>query len=96
MKEEVAYTVILNEKVPNFDSGFEQAALDMMLGASPCVILYPSSWNSTIEASNDQPFVKLWQSFLSSSTVVSSGIFAGNCLNMFDLEGPFQDRGVTR
>ena len=31
MKEEVAYTVILNEKVPNFDSGFEQAALDMML-----------------------------------------------------------------
>ena len=53
------------------------------------MILYPSSWNSTIEASNDQPFVKLWQSFLSSSTVVSSGIFAGNCLNMFDLEGPF-------
>ena len=93
MKEEVAYTVILNEKVPNFDSGFEQAALDMMLGASPCVILYPSSWNSTIEASNDQPFVKLWQSFLSSSTVVSSGIFAGNCLNMFDLEGPFAKTG---
>ena len=93
MKEEVGYTIVLNEKVPNFDGGFEQAALDVLLGASPCVIVYPSSWNSTIEASNDQPFVQLWQAFLSSATVVSSGIFAGNCLNMFDLEGPFAKTG---
>ena len=35
MKNEVGYTIILNEKIPDFDDGFERAALDVLLGTAP-------------------------------------------------------------
>jgi hypothetical protein len=90
---EVDYTLVMNEKVPNFDDGFERAALDVLLGSSPAVVVFPKSWNSTISVNQEQTFSKAWQSFLSSAAVVSSGIFAGTCYNLFEVDGRFAQTG---
>ena len=89
VRDEVDYTLVMNEKLVNFDDGFERAALDVLLGSSPAVVIFPKNWNSTISVALDQPFTKLWQNFLSSAAVVSSGIFAGTCLNVFEVDGKF-------
>ncbi len=89
VSDEMDYTLVMNEKLVNFDDGFERAALDVLLGSSPAVIVFPKTWNSTISVALDQTFTKLWQNFLSSAAVVSSGIFAGNCLNIFDVDSNF-------
>lgn len=93
VRDDVDYTLVMNEKLVNFDDGFERAALDVLLGSSPAVVIFPKTWNSTISVALDQPFTKGWQSFLSSAAVVSSGIFAGTCLNVFEVDGNFATTG---
>ena len=94
MNEEVEYTILMNERYPDLDKGLQQAALDQMLGRSPCVILYPKQWNSTVNSNLAGSPKKIFRSALSTLASVSSAAFAANCLDMFNPTSTYMVTGV--
>jgi hypothetical protein len=76
MREDVNYTIIMNEYYPNFDKGLEQAAIDTLTGSSPAIIVYPHSWNSTLSSVVLDPGKVLWRNILTYSTIVLSSFYA--------------------
>lgn len=93
--DEVGYTIVKNEIIPNFDEGIERAALDVMLGSSPAVVLFPKSWNSTVAATVADPIKNLWRSFVGSGSVLSSFVVAASCTGIFsDANGVLDDNSI--
>eukprot|EP01041_Mallomonas_annulata_P006617 gene6617-13402_t len=92
MNSELGFILVKNEKFVDLDRGLQQAALDMMLGSSDAIIVYPSSWNSTATKLATDPLRVLWRRLLTTCTIISSGAFAANCFDLFGTNGPlFQE-----
>ena len=94
MKDEIGYTIIMNEPYPDMEGGMQQAALDMMLGRSPCVIVYPKNWNSSATTNLADSGRKVIRSALSTLATVSSAVFAAGCLDMFNPTSTYMITGV--
>lgn len=94
LKDEVGYTIMQSERTPNISSSMEAIALDMLLGSTPAVIVFPKAWNSTVTSVGSDPLKILWRNLLSSASVITSASFAAGCLNLFDENGPFLKDGV--
>ena len=84
LSAEVRYTIIQNEKYPSLDGNMQQAALDSLLGSSPAVVVYPSSWNSTVSVAKATPFSRSWTNLLTVASVVISGAYAVGCYSLLD------------
>jgi len=95
LKDTMGYTILLDEQLPNLDGGLQQAAIDMLLGSSPAVVVFPKSWNSTINAVVNDPSRRLWRSLLNTASIVTTGVYAGSCVNLFDPEGSFATTGIV-
>ena len=94
MSEEVEYTILMNERYPDLDKGLQQAALDQMLGRSPCVVLYPKQWNSTVNSNLADPSKKIFRTALSTLASISSAAFAASCLDMFNPTSTYMVTGI--
>lgn len=96
LRGQVGFTVLMSESLPSMDQGLQKMALDILLGQSPAVIVFPKAWNSTVAAAADDSMRIWWRNVLSASSVVTSFVFAANCVGMFDekqllLDGRFPD-----
>lgn len=94
MQTEVGYTLMRSERTPNLDKGLEQAALDVMLGSCPAVVLFPLSWNSTVQANAKSASKVVWRNLLSSCAVATSGFFAARSLGMLDPQNSYAQSGI--
>lgn len=87
-KEEVSYTLMINERFPSLEGGLQQAAIDSLLGSAPAVILYPKSWNATLLQVETDPIKKFWRSTLSSFSITSTIIYAVDSAHLLDQSSP--------
>ena len=93
LSQELKYTIIMNEKYPSLDGGMQQAALESILGSTPAVVVFPSSWNTNIQMSKGQGGGKVWANLLTSGSILLSGLYAAGCFNLFQ-NGEFAVNGV--
>ena len=93
LSKELKYTIIMNEKYPSLEGGIQQAALESILGSTPAVVVFPSSWNTNIDMSKGQGAGKVWANLLTSASILLSGLFAAGCFNLFQ-NGEFAANGV--
>jgi hypothetical protein len=84
---------VMNEKYPSLDRGIASAAMEVLLGNSPAVIVYPRTWKSTVSAVKNDDFRRLWRSILSGGSIFSSGFFAAGCLGMLGENGILMQGG---
>ena len=97
LRGQVGFTVLMSESLPSMDQGLQKMALDILLGQSPAVVVFPKAWNSTVAAAANDSMRIWWRNVLSASSVVTSFVFAANCFGVFDekqqllLEGRFLD-----
>jgi hypothetical protein len=89
MAEELNYSVMMNVRYPNSEDLPQQQALDQMLGETPSVVVFPTSWNSSIGFYGNTALKKA----LSTAALVSCGGFAANCFGMFNAGSAFMTRG---
>ena len=83
ISEHMRYTIMMNEKIPDMDKGLEEAALDMLLGSNPSIIIYPTVYKSNILMTTINPLFYFWKDILSTFSILSSTIFAISCLVPF-------------
>eukprot|EP01038_Epipyxis_sp_PR26KG_P012481 gene12481-16741_t len=85
------YIITQQEVYPNLDKGIQQAALDSFLGSTPSVIIYPSTWNTSIISNTRfNPIRKFFRSILSSVSVISTLVYAAQATHLFDESIPIQ------
>jgi hypothetical protein len=89
MADELGYSVMMNVRYPNSEDLPQQQALDQMLGETPSVVVFPTSWNSSIGFYGNSVLKKA----LSAAALVSCGGFAANCFGMFNTGSAFMTRG---
>lgn len=94
MSEEVGFTVVMNDRILDLDSGMEESALNQLLGRSPAVIVYPKQWVPAAISSKTASARKIAGSLTSSLAAMSSAAFAGTCLGMFDPASNFMSTGI--
>jgi len=93
LDKDIGIMTVMNEKYPSLDRGMASAAMDVLLGYCPAVIVYPRSWNSTVSAVKNDDFRRLWRSILNGGSIVSSGFFAAGCLGMLGENGILMQGG---
>jgi hypothetical protein len=76
-------------RYPDSDDLPQQQALDQMLGETPSVVVFPTSWNSSIGFYGNA----ILKNALSTTALVSCGGFAANCFGMFNAGSDFMIRG---
>lgn len=89
MADELDYSVMLNVRYPNSEDSPQQQALDQMIGETPSVVVFPTSWNSSIGFYGNDALKKA----LSVAALVSCGGFAANCFGMFNTGSAFMTNG---
>ena len=94
MKDEVAYTIMLSERTPNLDQGMASLALDILLGSTPAVVVFPKSWRSLVATTVNDPVKVIWRNILTSGAVLTSAAYASASLNIFDDNGPLMQNGI--
>ena len=94
MKDEVAYTIMLSERTPNLDQGMASLALDILLGSTPAVVVFPKSWRSLVATTVNDPVKVIWRNILTSGAILTSAAYAAASLNIFDDNGPLMQNGI--
>ncbi|KAJ1432277.1 hypothetical protein B484DRAFT_32127 [Ochromonadaceae sp. CCMP2298] len=89
LSEEVDYLLVMNERIPNLNQSPTQLALESMVGASPAIIVFPKSWNTTVTAVVTDPVKKFWRQTVSSVAVATTLIYAAARVGTFDPTGEF-------
>jgi hypothetical protein len=88
MGSEVSFVVMMNERYPSLEDGIAQAAMETLLRTSQAVVVFPKSWNSTVDSTLSDPGRVFWRSLLSTSTALSSTIFAASSYHLFSSSNP--------
>jgi len=76
------------QKYANFENGLSQAVLDVLVGRAPAVVVYPKTWKSKQAANAREPILNVWRSFMTSTSLITAGVFAANSYHLFDAAGP--------
>ena len=94
MAQEVGYTVMINERYPSLDAGFEQAAIESFIGTAPAVVVFPKSWTPVLSLVTRDSGRRFWRNAIASAGVFTSGAFAAGALDVFNPSGMLMTTGV--
>ena len=84
MGDEVSFMTILNEKYPSLENGLPAAAMEQILGTVPAIVVFPKSWNTSVEAVERDDLKRFWRQGLTSASFFCSATFAASCSNLVD------------